>query len=254
MTSPSLFDLTGKTALVTGGSGGLGGGMAAALVSAGARVAVQGTSEAVIDNARSLKGRSGSTVGIVADFASAQAPLQVIEQAAESLGGIDILVVAHGMVHRTYEPIYPMEQWDQTLKINLTSAFEVSQLAAKGMMEKGHGKIIFVASMLSFSGGLGVPAYTASKGAVAQLTKALCNAWAPRGINVNAIAPGYFETRMTIGMRSDPIRNQQILDRLPAGRWGKPSDLAGATLFLASAASDYVHGIILPVDGGWLAR
>jgi len=188
------------------------------------------------------------------DLVETGEPEKVVREAIKMLGGLDILISAHGVVSRALAEEFPVDQWNRTVATNLTSVFQTAQAAARHFLGQRHGKIINVASMLSFSGGLRAAAYAASKGGVAQLTKALANEWAPHGINVNAIAPGYFETSMTEALRSDPVRNQQILDRLPAGRWGKPGDIKGTVVFLASAASDYVHGIVLPVDGGWLSR
>jgi 2-dehydro-3-deoxy-D-gluconate 5-dehydrogenase len=243
-----LFDLEGSGAIVTGAAGGLGHAMAAALHEAGCRVVVVGRSDRVLEMA------GEGYVPLRSNLTEDGEPERVVREAVRSLGRLDILVNAHGFVTRALAEEFPLDQWNRTIATNLTSVFRTSQVAAKHFMEGQHGKIINVASMLSFSGGLRAVAYAASKGGVAQLTKAIANEWAPHGINVNAIAPGYFETPATEALRSDPVRNQQILDRLPAGRWGRPSDLKGAVVFLASAASDYVHGIILPVDGGWLSR
>jgi 2-deoxy-D-gluconate 3-dehydrogenase len=174
-------------------------------------------------------------------------------QALETLGGLDILVNCQSIQRRYPAEDFPLETWDQVIEINLTSVFEISQLAGREMLKKGRGKIINIASMQSFNGGVNIPAYAASKGGVAILTKSLCNAWASRGINVNAIAPGYFDTKMTAGVKADPVRYQQILSRIPVGRWGIPDDICGPLLFLASPASDYLNGVILPVDGGMLS-
>lgn len=245
-----LFDLSGRRALVTGGGRGLGRGMAEALAGAGATVALIGRSTDVEDAAGELGG-----VAVRADLADAAALPVAFERAVELLGGIDILVTAHGTTRRGPALEADAASWDAVLATNLTSVFALCRLAGRPMVAAGRGKIVTVASMLSFSGGLEVSSYAASKGGVAQLTKALSNEWAPRGVNVNAIAPGYFRTELTAPIwRDDPERSAEIVARLPAGRWGEPSDLAGATVFLASAASDYVHGIVLPVDGGWLAR
>ena len=245
-----LFDLSGRRALVTGGGRGLGRGMAEALAGAGATVALIGRSTDVEDAAGELGG-----VAVRADLADAAALPVAFERAVELLGGIDILVTAHGTTRRGPALEADAASWDAVLATNLTSVFALCRLAGRPMVAAGRGKIVTVASMLSFSGGLEVSSYAASKGGVAQLTKALSNEWAPRGVNVNAIAPGYFRTELTAPIwRDDPERSAEIVGRLPAGRWGEPSDLAGATVFLASAASDYVHGIVLPVDGGWLAR
>ena len=245
-----LFDLSGRRAVVTGGGRGLGRGMAEALVGAGATVALVGRSTGVEDAASELGG-----VAVRADLADAAQVPVAFERAVELLGGIDILVTAHGTTRRGPALEADAASWDAVLATNLTSVFALCRLAGRPMVAAGRGKIVTVASMLSFSGGLEVSSYAASKGGVAQLTKALANEWAPHGVNVNAIAPGYFRTELTAPIwRDDPARSAEIVGRLPAGRWGEPADLAGATVFLASAASDYVHGIVLPVDGGWLAR
>jgi 2-deoxy-D-gluconate 3-dehydrogenase len=245
-----LFDLSGRRALVTGGGRGLGHGMAEALAGAGAAVALAGRSEQVEEAARELGG-----VAVRADLAERGELHAAFERAVELLGGLDILVTAHGTTHRGAALDVEAGAWDGVVATNLTSVFELCRLAGRRMVAAGRGKIVTVASMLSFSGGVGVSPYAASKGGVAQLTKALANEWAPHGVNVNAIAPGYFRTELTAPIwRDDPARNDEILARLPAGRWGEAADLGGATVFLASAASDYVHGIVLPVDGGWLSR
>lgn len=245
-----LFDLAGRRAVVTGGGSGLGRGMAEALVGAGATVALVGRSERVEDAARELGGHA-----VRADVTERDALPAAFERAVELLGGLDILVTAHGTTRRGPALDLDAAAWDDVLATNLTSVFELCRLAGRPMVDAGRGKIVTVASMLSFSGGLEVSPYAASKGGVAQLTRALANEWAPHGVNVNAVAPGYFRTELTAPIwRDDADRNAEIVRRLPAGRWGEPADLAGATVFLASAASDYVHGIVLPVDGGWLAR
>lgn len=244
----NLFNLERSCALVTGGGGALGRAMAEALRDAGARVAVVGRSNRILD-----LGRDGFCC-LQADLTEPDAPAKVMADVVNLLGNLDILVSAHGAVAHSPAETFPLADWNRILSTNLTSLFQMAQAAAAHFLPRGRGKIINIASMLSFSGGLRVSPYAASKGGVAQLTKALANEWAPRGINVNAIAPGYFTTPMTEPLRSDPVRNQQILDRLPVGRWGDPNDLKGAVIFLASAASDYVHGIVLPVDGGWLSR
>ena len=250
----SLFDLSGQKALVTGGSGALGRALVEGLHEAGAEAAICGVSDRAHAVAAEL-GRSGRrAIGLQADLADREARRQMFAEAVEQLGGVDILVTAHGLTTRHNAEDFPLDEWSRTLEVNLTSVFKLCQLAGRHMLPKGRGKIVNIASMLSFSGGITVTAYAASKGGVAQITKALANEWAGRGVNVNAIAPGYFDTPLAAGVKNDPVRNRQILDRLPAGRWGEPADLKGAVVFLASRASDYVHGIILPVDRGWLAR
>lgn len=242
------FDLTGACALVTGATGGLGRALVEALREAGAQVVVVGRSERVCEFA------GDGYFPLRADLSHAGESARVVAETVGCFGRLDILVNAHGIVLRGASEEFSVADWNRTLEVNLTSVFETSQIAARHFLQHKRGKIINVASMLSFSGGFRAAAYAASKGGIAQLTKALANEWAARGINVNAIAPGYFATPMTEALWSDPIRNQQILDRLPAARWGQPDDLKGAVVFLASKASDYVHGIVLPVDGGWLAR
>ena len=246
----AAFDLTGRRALVTGGGGGIGLGISEALAGAGARVAVLGRSAAADEAA----GRVGG-IAIRADLSDRDDLRRGFEAAVESLGGLDVLVTSHGTLHAGPSLESSLEAWDDTLEVNLTAVFELCQLAGALMVPRGSGKIVTMASMLSFQGGFRAAAYSASKGGVAQLTKALANEWAPHGVNVNAIAPGYVKTALNAHIwRDDPERSESILARLPAGRWGEPSDLAGAAVFLASPASDYVHGIVLPVDGGWLGR
>jgi 2-deoxy-D-gluconate 3-dehydrogenase len=245
-----LFGLSGTRALVTGGGRGLGRAMADALAAAGASVAVIARTAQVEDAARALGG-----IGVQADLTKRDEVRRGFDEAIERLGGLDVLVVSHGIGRRVPALDHELSDWDEVLRTNLTSVFELCRLAGRIMVPQGRGKIVTVASMLSFSGGLNVSSYAASKGGVGQLTKALANEWAPHGVNVNAVAPGYFRTDLTAGIwRDDPERNAQILARIPAGRWGEPSDLAGAIVFLASRASDYVHGIVLPIDGGWLSR
>ena len=244
-----LFDLAGKTALVTGGTRGLGRGMAQGLRDAGAGVAILAHSERV-----SAVADAEGFVGIRADLSDRQALRRGFDEAVAALGGLDILVNSHGIQRRHRAEQFPIADWDLVLEVNLTSVFEMCQLAAAVMLPTGYGKIINVASVLSFSGGITVPAYAASKGGVAQLTMAFANEWACRGINVNAIAPGYMATDLNAALMANPERARQIMERVPAARWGTPDDLRGVVVFLASRASDFVHGAIIPVDGGWLAR
>jgi len=243
----NLFDLSGQKALVTGGSGALGRALAEALIEAGATVAIAGTSERTQVVANDI-----GAIALLADLSKRAERPRLYDEAVAALNGLDILVTSHGITTRHKAEDFSLSEWDTTLDVNLTSVFELCQLAGQHMLARGRGKIITIASMLSFSGGVTVPAYAASKGGVAQLTKALSNEWAGRG--VNAIAPGYFDTPLSAGVKNDPVRNRQVLERIPAGRWGQPADLKGAVVFLASPASDYVHGIVLPVDGGWLSR
>ncbi len=244
-----LFSVEGKKALVTGGSAGLGRAMAEALAEGSAQVAIVGRSERVFDAAEEI-----GAVPIQADLANRVQALAVVDRAVEALGGLDILANNAGVQCRHPAEEFPLEDWDHVLAVNLDAVWILAQAAGRYMLKQGHGKIINVASANSFIGGITIPAYAASKGGVAQLTKALSNEWAGRGINVNAIAPGYMATEMTEALVGNPDREPLILARIPASRWGAPDDLKGVVLFLASAASDYVHGAIIPVDGGFLGR
>jgi len=244
-----LFSVEGKKALVTGGSAGLGRAMAEALAEGSAHVAIVGRSERVFDAAEEI-----GAVPIQADLANRVQALAVVDRAVEALGGLDILANNAGVQCRHPAEEFPLEDWDHVLAVNLDAVWILAQAAGRYMLKQGHGKIINVASANSFIGGITIPAYAASKGGVAQLTKALSNEWAGRGINVNAIAPGYMATEMTEALVGNPDREPLILARIPASRWGAPDDLKGVVLFLASAASDYVHGAIIPVDGGFLGR
>jgi 2-deoxy-D-gluconate 3-dehydrogenase len=252
MTQP--FDLTGRLAVVTGAKRGIGYAMAEALAAAGADViGVSATLEpegSAVAAAVAAHGRSFETRTV--DFADRDAVLALGNELANAAP--DILVNNAGTIERAPAIEHPLANWDRVLQIDLTSQFILTQALARPMIARGSGKVIFTASLLSFQGGINVPGYTAAKSGVAGLTKALSNEWASLGVNVNAIAPGYIATDNTKALREDPDRNRSILDRIPAGRWGQPSDLGGATVFLASAASDYVNGIILAVDGGWLGR
>jgi len=250
-----LFKLDGKVALVTGAGQGLGQGMALALAEAGADIAgldrsgCEATCEAVC-----ALGRRYHQVTCDLRTASLDDLNQVVNQIVMDLGRLDILVNNAGIIRRAPALDFSEEDWDDVLQINLKSAFFLSQAAARVMVPQGHGKIINVASMLSFQGGVFVPSYTAAKSGIAGITRALANEWAKYGLNVNAIAPGYMATDNTAALRADTNRAAAILERIPAGRWGMPDDLKGAAVFLASPASDYMHGAILPVDGGWLTR
>jgi 2-deoxy-D-gluconate 3-dehydrogenase len=223
--------------------------MARGLQAAGAEVAILSRSDRVVTVAR-----EDGFIPIQADLSDRADLKRGFREAVQRLGTLDILVNSHGVQRRHKAEQFPIEDWDVVIEVNLTSIFELCQLAAHIMLEKGYGKIVNVASMLTFSGGVNIPAYAASKGGVGQLTKALANEWAGRGINVNAIAPGYLASDMIKPLMDDPVRGPQLLERIPAGRWGAPDDLRGTAVFLASRASDYVHGAIIPVDGGWLAR
>jgi 2-deoxy-D-gluconate 3-dehydrogenase len=249
-----LFRLDGRVALVTGGDKGLGQAMAIGLAQAGADVAIVSRAG---DNAATLAaiaaaGRRG--LGLTFDLGRPESAAQIVSQTTEQLGRLDILVNNAGTIRRAAAAETTLEDFSAVLDVNLTGLWALSQASGRVMLAQGSGKIINIASVLTFQGGVRVPAYTASKHAVAGLTKALANEWAARGVNVNAIAPGYMITDNTQALRDDPQRSRQILDRIPAERWGTPDDLLGAALFLASRASDYVHGHVLVVDGGWLAR
>ena len=248
-----LFDLDGKVAVVTGANTGIGQSLAVALARAGADVALVGRSpaEETAEQVRAL-GRKAAIIG--ADLSSIAPVQEVVDRTVAELGGLDILVNNAGIIRRNDALDFTEEDWDAVIDTNLKSLFFLSQAAARHMVKQGGGKIINIASLLSFQGGIRVPSYTAAKSGVAGLTKLLANEWAAKGINVNAIAPGYIATNNTAALQADETRNRQILERIPAGRWGAPSDLDGAVVFLASAAANYVQGHILPVDGGWLAR
>ena len=244
------FDLTGRRALVTGGSGGIGRGLARALADAGASVAVIGRSESVDEAAAELGG-----IAVHADLSDRDELRRGFAEAVAGLGGLDILVASHGIGRAADAVDHDLADWDEVIEVNLTSTFELCQLAGRIMVAQRSGKIVNIASVLSFQGGLRVSSYAASKGGVSQLTMALANEWAPHGVNVNAIAPGYVKTALNARIwRDDPERTEQINVRIPAGRWGEPADMGGAVVFLCSSASDYVHGVTLPVDGGWLSR
>lgn len=253
--SLEAFRLNGKNALVTGSRKGLGAAIAVALAEAGANVACHGRDRKPGRACEEIRAAGRKTLYWSGDLADAKVCAALIEKTIAEFGSIDILVNNAGVIRRAPAAEYPMEFWDELINVNLTAVFRLSQLAGRHMLERrATGKIVNIASLLSFQGGILVPAYAAAKGGLAQLTKALANEWASKGINVNAIAPGYMATDNTEALRNEPVRSRQILDRIPAGRWGEPADLAGAAVFLCSAASDYVHGHVLAVDGGWLAR
>jgi 2-deoxy-D-gluconate 3-dehydrogenase len=249
----ALFDLQGKVAAVTGANTGLGQAMAIALARAGARVALVGRSEPA-ETQQAIANLGGESAAIMADLSRSGCAERVVAETVSSLGSIDILVNNAGVIRRTDALHFTEKDWDDVLDTNLKTPFFLARAAARRMLENGGGKIINVASLLSFQGGIRVASYTASKSGLAGLTRLLANEWAHQGINVNAIVPGYFATNNTEALRNDADRNREILSRIPAARWGEPSDLAGTVIFLASGASDYVHGALLPVDGGWLAR
>jgi 2-deoxy-D-gluconate 3-dehydrogenase len=247
------FDLKGRVAAVTGANTGLGRAIAEALAGAGADVALVGRSNPA-ETQRAIESAGRRAVWVEADLGSKPDFTAIVGEITARLGGLHILVNNAGIIRRANAIDFTEADWDAVLDVNLKSVFFLSQAAARHMIPNGGGKIINIASMLSFQGGIRVPSYTASKSGIAGLTRLLANEWASQGINVNAIAPGYFATSNTAALQADPKRNSEILGRIPAGRWGDPQDLGGAAVFLASSAANYVQGVILPVDGGWLAR
>jgi 2-deoxy-D-gluconate 3-dehydrogenase len=252
---PDLFSLDGRVALVTGASRGIGAAIAAALAWAGADVAAHGNATPADATCEQIRASGRRAVALVADMADPAAADRLVQETLTRLGALDIVVNNAGIIRRGPSEDTTDDDWHAVIDVNLHGVFRLCRAAGRHILTAGHGgKIINIASLLSFQGGIRVPAYTASKSAVAGLTRALANEWAGRGVNVNAIAPGYVRTDNTKALRQDETRNRQILDRIPAGRWGDPSDLDGAAVFLASRASDYVHGQILAVDGGWLGR
>jgi 2-deoxy-D-gluconate 3-dehydrogenase len=247
------FQLEGKTALVTGSSGGIGEGIAIGLAEAGADVVTvsrSGSKQAV----SAIRNLGRQALDIKADLGMTDGIEQVFTDALGLTGNIDILVNNAGTIRRTPAAEHSLQDWNDVINLNLNSIFMLSQIAGRHMISRGSGKIINIASMLSFQGGINVPGYTASKHGIAGLTKALANEWAQKGIQVNAIAPGYIDTNNTAPILKDPDRTRSITERIPAGRWGTPEDLKGPAVFLASAASDYMNGHVLCVDGGWMAR
>lgn len=252
----NLFDLTGRKALVTGGATGIGEGIALALASAGADVALTYRSHAPEDTIAKIEATGCKAAAVRADFTDMDedAAANVVDFAADALGGLDILVNNAGIIHREDSTDMSLADWRRVLSVNLDSVWLLSQAAGKRMVAQGSGKIVIVSSVLGSQGGLRVPGYASSKHAILGLTKALCNEWAPHGVNVNAIAPGYTATDNTQALRDDPERSKALLDRIPAGRFAEPAEIAGAAVFLASDASAYCHGSCVTVDGGWLAR
>jgi 2-deoxy-D-gluconate 3-dehydrogenase len=239
---------------VTGSSRGLGAAIAIAFAQAGANVAVHGSTAAPQGTQQKVAAAGVDTIALVGDVGDALACARLVEETVQHFGNIDILVNNAGIIRRSPAAEHSEEDWKAVIDVNLSSVFRLSQHAGRHMLAQGSGKIINIASLLTFQGGITVPSYAAAKGGVGQLTKAFANEWASKGINVNAIAPGYMDTDNTEALRKNPERARQILERIPAGRWGNPEDLAGAAVFLASSASDYVHGHILVVDGGWMNR
>ena len=255
MAVTDLFSLKGRTALVTGASRGLGAAVALGLARAGADVMLHGHSTDPDGTRRTILDAAGTRAEcIIGDLADRAAADRVVSETIDRLGTLDILINNAGIIRRTPAAEFGDDLWDEVIEINLTCVFRLCRAAGRHMLARGRGKIINIASLLTFQGGVNVPAYAVSKGGIGQLTKALANEWAARGINVNAIAPGYMQTDNTTALREDPQRNRQITERIPAGRWGTPDDLGGAAVFLASKASDYVHGHVLVVDGGWMGR
>lgn len=251
MTNP--FSLEGKVALVTGANTGLGQGIAVALAEAGADIAAAGISPPTETEAK-VKALGRKFVAIEANLTSIEPVARLLRETLDGLGGVDILVNNAGLIRRADAVDFSEQDWDDVMNVNIKSAFFLSQAVGRHFIAQGSGKIINIASMLSFQGGIRVPSYTASKSGIAGITRLLANEWAGKGVNINAIAPGYMATDNTAQLRADEARNKSILDRIPAARWGEPSDLGGTAVFLASRASDYVNGAVIPVDGGWLAR
>lgn len=250
-----LFDLSGKVALVTGASRGLGAAMALALADAGADLALHASASAPVATEVAVAAKGRRAQCFTANLAKRDETKNLVPAVLESFGQLDILVNNAGTIQRAPAARHQDEMWDEVIAVNLSSVFLLSRAAGAHMIARGSGgKIVNVASLLSFQGGITVPGYAAAKGGVAQLTKALSNEWAGQRINVNAIAPGYMRTENTSALRADPVRSRQIFERIPAGRWGEPEDVAGAVVFLSSRASDYVNGHVLVIDGGWLGR
>lgn len=251
----TMFDLTGKKAIVVGGAGDLGYGMLEALVEAGAECVVMDISDKVFEYCDKLNGMGYKTYPMKVDISKRN---EIKNSYAESMkifnNDLDIMVNAAGIQRRHPSEEFPESDWDDVIAVNLTAPWLYIQMAANTMLPKGYGKIITVASIQSYVGGITIPAYTATKGGITQLTKTLSNDWAKRGLNINAIAPGYMATQLNTALLADEKRSAEILSRIPQGRWGTPDDLKGITVFLASAASDYVNGITIPIDGGYLGR
>jgi len=248
------FRLDNRIALVTGAAAGLGQAIAIGLAEAGADVACHGNTRSPEATCAEVAKIGRKAFAVTGDLSKKDTPAVLVDAVVKEFGRLDILVNNAGTIRRAPAVDYSQEDWTTVIEVNLSAVFRLSQLAGRQMLDQGGGKIINIASLLSFQGGITVPAYAASKGGVAQLTKALANEWAGKGINVNAIAPGYMRTENTKALQQDETRNRQILERIPAGRWGEPSDLAGPAVFLASAASNYLNGEVLVVDGGWMGR
>ena len=247
------FDLSGRVAVVTGANTGIGQAIAIALAQAGADVALVGRTPAE-DTAAAIRDLGRRALIVSADLSSIEPVQRIVDETVAGLGGLDILVNNAGIIRRADAVDFTEADWDAVVDTNLKSVFFLCQAAGRHMIAKGRGRIINIASMLTFQGGIRVPSYTASKSGIGGLTKLLANEWAKHGLSVNAIAPGYIATNNTAALQADEVRNAAILDRIPAGRWGDAADLGGAAVFLASDAAAYVQGHILAVDGGWLAR
>ena len=245
----------GRIAVVTGASRGIGRAIALRLARGGADIIGVGSSiDGLADVASEIRALGRRFDPLVADLADPDAALELAGRIRESHGTPDVLVQAAGINRRAPAAEHPIADWDDVIGVNLRSPFILARELGRGMVERGSGKIVFIASLLSFQGVLTVPGYAASKGGIAQLTKALANEWAAHGVNVNAVAPGYVATDMNVAIQADPVRHRQISERIPAGRWATPDDIAGAAVFLASNDAAYIHGVVLPVDGGWLGR
>ena len=252
----NLFSLAGETALVTGGAGGIGQSIAIAMAAAGAKVAVTQNRAPATATLDAIHAAGGAAIAVAADLAALDeaGTGQLINQVEAALGPVTILVNNAGIIRRAPAAEHSDTDWQAVIDTNLNAVWRLSRAAGRVMLARGHGKIINIASLLTFQGGIRVPGYTSAKHAIGGLTKALANEWSAHGVNVNAIAPGYIVTDNTTALRADETRNRQILERIPAGRWGEAEDIAGAAVFLASPAARYIHGHILAVDGGWLAR
>ncbi|MGV1759602.1 2-dehydro-3-deoxy-D-gluconate 5-dehydrogenase KduD [Rhizobium sp. A22-96] len=249
----NFFDLGGRIAVVTGANTGIGQGIAVALAGAGASIVAVGRSS--MEETEALVRQAGCRFhAINADLSTIEPVKRIVSETVSRFGALDILVNNAGIIRRADSIDFTEEDWDAVIDTNLKTAFFLSQAAGRHMLEKGRGKIINIASLLSFQGGIRIPSYTASKSGLAGITRLLACEWAGKGVNVNAIAPGYFVTNNTTALREDPDRNAAILARIPAGRWGTPEDIGATAVFLAAPASDYIHGTVIPVDGGWLAR